>query len=300
MNFKYKCFLQNIFSLFPNSETLNYFFIKYVTKSLPPNNEYFLNKVDVAFQHYQNFLNYNQLQSNGKKYYEFGAGWNLLIPLTISLLDFEVLCVDIRKLAKKELIRDSLNKFMHNEDRLPFELIKLNNIDINRSDILMHLNDKLKFCYYAPADARALPIADNSIDLVSSTATLEHIPEDDILSILRECYRILQIGGVVSLKIDYQDHWSYFDRNISVYNFLKYSSIEWNKFNPSIHYQNRLRHSDYMNLISQTGFKVVCETVVTPNDNDRKAITSIKLADEFSHYQLDDLLIRGSDIVLIK
>ena len=56
---------------------------------------------------------------------------------------------------------------------------------------------------------RSLPAA--SVDFVSSTNTLEHIPATDIGPILAECRRLLRPDGVVSCRIDMRDHYSYFD-----------------------------------------------------------------------------------------
>ena len=121
MNFKYKCLLQKIFSNIPKGEMLNYYFQKNVTKSLPYNNNKFLKQVDFGFDHYKNYKDYNQLIKRNNRYYEFGAGWTLTIPLTISLLNFEVFCIDIKRLIIPELINDSLNKFYLNKNELPFK-----------------------------------------------------------------------------------------------------------------------------------------------------------------------------------
>lgn len=298
MNFKYKCFLQRIFSNIPNGEILNYYFQKNITKSLPPDNNKFLEKVSQGFSHYKNYKDYNQLINKNNRYYEFGAGWTLTIPLTMSFLNFEVFCVDIRKLIIPVLIYDSLNKFDLNKDKLPFKLDT--EIVIINKNIQNNLVDKYKLNYFAPKDARETGFDENHFDFISSSVTLEHIPKKDILLILKECYRILSKGGVLSMTIDYQDHWSYFDKNISIYNYLKYSSREWKKYNPSLHYQNRMRHSDYLSLISQTDFKIVKEVPRLPNKIDKETLRNMEIAEEFKNYIFEDLTIRGSEIVLIK
>ena len=298
MNFKYKCLLQRFFSNIPKGETLNYYFQKNVAKSLPPNNDKFLEKVNTGFNHYKNYKDYNKLTQKNNRYYEFGAGWTLTIPLTMSFLGFKVFCVDIRKLIIPSLINDSLNKFQLNKNELPFKLET--EIVISNKNVLNNLIDNYKLNYIAPKDARETGFDDNHFDFISSSVTLEHIPKNDILLILKECYRILNKGGILSMTIDYQDHWSYFDKNISIYNFLKYSSREWKKYNPSLHYQNRLRHSDYLSLISQTGFKIVKEVQRQQNKIDKETLSKIEIAEEFKSYDFDDLAIRGSEIVLIK
>ena len=298
MNFKYKCLLQRFFSNIPKGEKLNYFFQKNVTKSLPPNNDKFVKKVNQGFNHYKNYKDYNKLARINNRYYEFGAGWTLIIPLTMTFLDFKVFCVDIRKLIIPSLVNDILNKFQLNKNELPFKLET--EIVISNKNVLNNLIDNYKLNYIAPKDARETGFDDDHFDFISSSVTLEHIPKDDILLILKECYRILNKGGILSMIIDYQDHWSYFDKNITIYNYLKYSSREWKKYNPSLHYQNRLRHSDYLSLISQTDFKIVKEVPRQPSEIDKDRLSNIEIAEEFKNYNFNDLAIRGSEIVLIK
>jgi hypothetical protein len=67
---------------------------------------------------------------------------------------------------------------------------------------------------------------------------------------MRECHRLCHSGSVLSLKIDYSDHYANADLTISKYNFLRYSAAEWRKYNPSLHYQNRLRHCDYRKIFA--------------------------------------------------
>lgn len=298
MNFKYKCLLQRFFSNIPKGETLNYYFQKNVTKSLPPNNAEFLEKVKQGFDHYENYKDYNKLIQKNNRYYEFGAGWTLTIPLTMSFLDFRVFCVDIRKLIIPTLINDSLNKFQLNKNELPFKLET--EFVVNNKNVLNHLIDNCKLNYFAPKDARETGFDDNYFDFISSSVTFEHIPKNDILLILKECHRILNKGGILSMTIDYQDHWSYSDKKISIYNYLKYSSSVWKKYNPSLHYQNRMRHSDYLNLISQLDFKIVKEVLIQPSETDKRTLGNLEIDEEFKNYSFDDLAIRGSEIVLIK
>lgn len=299
MNFKYKCLLQSFFSNIPKGEKANYLFQKYLIKSLPPNRSQFFHKVNTGFNHYKNYKEYNQLLTPNNTYYEFGAGQNLAIPLTMSLLNFEVHCIDIKKLIVTELIHDSLNKFHLYQNELPFSLETTIILD-NKKNILDLLKNNYKLNYYAPRDARATQFDENYFDFISSSVTLEHIPQKDILPILRECYRILNKGGILSMTIDSQDHWSYFDKNISIYNFLKYSSNEWKRYSPSLHYQNRMRHSDYLSLINQTGFSIVKEVPRLPSEQDKKVLSNLNISKEFKKYDFDDLAIRGCEIVLIK
>lgn len=266
---------------------------------MPPSNKKFLHKVNTAYNHYQKFQKYNQLKTNNHKYYEFGAGWNLTIPLAISHLSFEVSCVDIKKLIIPELVNDTLKKFQLNKNELPFSINKEIKLGDNNK-IIKTLADDYQLDYFAPKDARNTGFDENYFDFMSSSVTLEHIPKEDIRLILKECYRILNKGGILSVTIDYQDHWSYFDKTISIYNYLKYSDRAWKKYNPSLHYQNRLRHSDYLELISETDFSIVEEVRRQPTEADKNVLKSLKISEKYQKYDFDDLAIRGCEIVLMK
>src|SRR6185369_13014962 len=90
-----------------------------------------------------------------------------------------------------------------------------------------------------------------------STSTLEHIPADDIRAILGECVRISSSQALCSFIIDYHDHYASADRSITYFNFYKYTTEEWKRFNPPNHFQNRLRHSDHERLFGELGLRVI-------------------------------------------
>lgn len=296
MNFKLKCIVQHFFSAVPNGEKLNYLFQKNITKTLPVADAKFLYKSNVAFKHHENFEGFNKLDAPNKNYYEFGAGWDLIIPLAICQLGYKADVVDIRKLLVYDLVNDANNRFNTLGEKLPFKNSDKTEVVNNLEDLKEHF----ELQYHAPQDARSTNFPDNHFGFSSSTSTMEHIPPDDILKILNETYRIMQKGAVLSMSIDYIDHWSYFDSNLSLYNFLQYSESEWKKFNPDLNYQNRLRNSDYMKIIAQTQFEVVINNPRRPNEDQRKALENMKLADMYKDYSYDDLEITGSEIVLRK
>lgn len=296
MNFKIKCFVQRFFSAIPNGEKLNYLFQKNITKTLPVSDAKFLFKVEMAVKHRDNFKTFNKVEKPSNNYYEFGAGWDLIIPIAICHLGYDVDVIDIRKLLVNELVTDSIQRFNNPNSKFPLDIVKKEPIHKN----LSNLKEGLGLAYHAPEDARNTKYEDNHFDFSSSTSTMEHIPPDDILKILNETYRIMKKGGILSMDIDYIDHWAYFDSSISYYNFLQYSPSEWKKFNPDLNYQNRLRHTDYMKIIAQTEFEVVKNNPRFPNEKQKKALRSMILAEDYKNYSFEELEITGSEIVLRK
>ena len=290
MNFKYKNILQHFFSSIPKGVKLNYLFQKHITNTLPVSEDKFIFKANTAFNHLKNFQQFNTLKTNSKKYYEFGAGWDLIVPIAICHLGYNSTVVDIRRLLINNLVENSINRFLSLKNKLSF---KIKNTEAKQ------LND-FSLKYDAPIDARHTKFDENYFDFSSSTATMEHIPPIDILNILNETYRIMKKGGVLSMTIDYRDHWAYFDKKISVYNFLQYSDKKWKKYNPSLNYQNRLRHCDYLDIISKTKFKIVKNKPSLPTKKQQKQLENIKLNNMYKDYSYSDLEILASEIVLIK
>jgi hypothetical protein len=104
----------------------------------------------------------------------------------------------------------------------------------------------------------------------------------------------------MSFQIDYQDHYSYFDQKLSVYNFLQYSEKSWAWFSSTLNYQNRLRHRDYMNLFEESGFEIVEERQKDGTASDLKTISRLPLDKKYSTYSLSDLAVRGAFVALRK
>jgi hypothetical protein len=102
----------------------------------------------------------------------------------------------------------------------------------------------------------------------------------------------------MSFSIDYQDHYSYSDRRISAYNFLKYSESGWRWYNPGFYYQNRLRHTDYLRLIREEGFEVIEENSTQPSENDLARLRGTSIWQPFrENYDISELGIRGAHII---
>ena len=187
--------------------------------------------------------------------FEFGAGKDLSQNLFLSssamkqyLIDLNfMLDLELCEAARLELVNECLL-----EDKGPIFSIE---------DLLKYGID-----YRAPADASDTPFPDASIDMCISTATLEHIPEESICMILKELYRIIKAGGLVSAVIDYSDHYSHSDSSISQLNFLRFSESEWKRYNHRYHYQNRLRHERYIELFQHYGFKLIKAELDLPDE----------------------------------
>ena len=300
MNWKYKALIQNVFSMVPFGEHLNYLAQRHVTKSLPASDAVFADTVRTAKKHLNAVQSRLALPLRETTFYEFGAGWDLVSPLIFYALGVQrQILVDIRNGVRPWLVNDTIRKFQGNA--LGFCLPnKPQQILEGGRSFLPSLKASYGIEYKAPCDARDTGLAASSIDCIISTNTLEHIPSRDLPAILSECHRLLKHDGVMGFRINYDDHYSYFDSRISMYNFLEYSDRRWAVFSPMLHYQNRLRHRDYLDLFREAGFEAVEERHIDGTASDLETIEMLWLDKRFRAYTTEELAVHSALTVLQK
>jgi SAM-dependent methyltransferase len=299
MRWLVKAAAQNLFSVLPRGERLNYQFQRRVMRSLPASDARFRRKLVRAFQHFDAFSRYGK--AGEPVFYEFGAGWDLAVPLAYYALGVErQILVDIRPIVRLELVNDSIRKFEANKHELEKtsgrSLRPLGAADVST---LAELEERFGIRYLAPCDARNTGLPAESIDFISSTDTMEHIPEDDLLRILVECRRLLKPEGLMSYRIGMEDHYAYFDRSVSHYNFLRFPDPVWRLLNPALHYQSRLRHPDYVRLARAAGLEIVEDRPSRPTEGDLATLHGMKLARRFRDaYAREELGIKAATFVV--
>jgi|SRR5579871_957979 len=294
MNWKVKALGQSALSLLPGASKLNYWGQRFITRAHSDIGSVVENRLEKArwFKH-QFDQHHGGVLSEGQ-FYEFGAGWNLTGPLALFCLGVKrQIVVDVTRCARLELVNQAikeLNRYNGYIPRRPGKTLRS----------LSELDRRFGIDYRAPADARNTALPADSVDCITNTFTLEHIPPADVRAILRECRRILKPGGALLSMIDYQDHYSFRDPQISVYNFLQYSARKWRWFNSSLHYQNRLRHCQYRQMFFKAGFETLSEELREPSPLDLERLRSMRLSAEFQRFSLDDLRVLGSQMVCRK
>lgn len=166
-----------------------------------------------------------------------------------------------------------------------------------RRYIVVDINRYMREENVRNCDAGETRLQTGSVDYVISNVSMEHIPKNDLYRILRQCHRILAPDGMLSVTVDYSDHWAHADRRLNPYSYMRYSDLEWEKYNPSMHYQNRLRHSDYRRILSENGFEIVEEKPEIPGKEAVFMLRSIELSEKFRAYDFEDLLITNAHFV---
>ena len=248
INWKMKSFIYRVLDVSKLTGPL-YWIQKYVTR-----------KSQVSFQSVnQNWITHADTLEGleaTENVLEFGAGKSLAQNLFLSRSVERQTVVDLNRMIDFELVNRARTR--------------LNDLgySLDPSDIL-NISDLKKFniTYLAPFDLRFTSFSDNCFDACISTNTLEHIPREDIIAIFTELRRIMSTGGVISAVIDYTDHYAYTDKTIGMLNYLQFSESEWTKYNHNCHYQNRMRHYEYLEIFRNIGFTIVSENLTYSEDN---------------------------------
>lgn len=280
--------IQDVLSHTPGGERLNYVLQRRVLHTLPLSAAGFRAKATRALEHFAAFQEFVGVERAAASFYEFGAGWDLTIPLTYYALGVErQTLVDIRPLARLELVEHTIRMFEQLELAADQPLRTLGEPHIASAK---ELRERFGIEYLAPRDAGDTGLPGGSFDFISSTDTLEHIPERDLRRVLAECRRLLKPGGVLSSRVDLEDHYSHFDRSLSDFNFLRFGDRTWRLLNPPLHYQNRLRYPDYLRLLRESGFELLSKRTSRVSDQE---LERLRLASRFRGYSLDELAVKG-------
>lgn len=304
-----KAALQKAVSLMPMSQTLNNILqtrVTGTTRRLTP--QVFEMKVAQGWRHLQYYITRSPAGSPPADVLELGTGWYPIIPTAIFLCGADrVWTVDRSNMVRRDRVLEMLGLFLDyaRDGRLaallpglrPERIAQLERASAssadNPSDILRTLNIE-----YMPADARHLSLPAACVDFIYSNLVIGFIPAEILAGILVEFRRVIRISprptALMCHYVDLSDLYAYFDRNITVFNFLRYSPGAWRLLNNNVAYLNRLRISDYRRLHQDAGFTVVHEDNVSGSQAD---LARVPLAAEFRGNPPADLAVTSSWII---
>jgi SAM-dependent methyltransferase len=289
-----KAAIQRVLSAVPRGAEVNYLLQRHVTHGLPASDWHFSRHAAEAVRHLDAYERHaGAPRPTGElDAFEFGAGWDLIGPLSLWALGVErQTLVDVYAHVRWELVNDTLARMHRRHDELAALAQRpLRRVDPEPLSDLAALERRFGIRYLAPCDARATRLPPASFDLITSTFTLEHIPAADVAAIARECARLLRPGGVLTGSVGLEDHYAFDDPRISVYNFLRFSERRWRLVNSSLHFQNRLRARDHLRLVRGAGLAVHEHDAVLPDRLRRSVLDALPLAEPYaSAYTRDEL-----------
>jgi SAM-dependent methyltransferase len=139
---------------------------------------------------------------------------------------------------------------------------------------------------------RAVPA--DSIDLVLSQATLEHVPRREFDATMRELYRVMKPGAAASHQVDFKDHLGGGLHN------LRFSDGLWEQpwfARRSGFYTNRLRLSEVIATLESAGFAT---EIAERRAWDALPLGRASLASQFENLSDDDLKTSGAALIARK
>ena len=294
-----KAALQRGISMLPASHKWNELFQKHVTKSIELTPARFDERLSFCRRHFDNFVELRATAARAFTVVELGTGWYPTVPVGLFLCGAsEIWTYDINPLLSVERLRRLFSEFLdYSKDGrlqktlpgiLPERVERLATLakEIDR-DTPAAVLEKMNV-HARVQDAQHTGLNPTSVDLFVSTGVLEYIPPMVLSNILAEFQRISRPGAVMSHYLNLVDQYSYFDRSITPFNFLKFPARRWKFLNSPLTWQNRLRISDYRDLFARTGFDVVKEESTSGSTTDLRRIS---LAPEFLNYKEADLLV---------
>lgn len=233
----------------------------------------------------------------GVRVLEVGSGWQPMLPILFSLAGASVFTTDLHRLIRLDTFRAALEAIRESRavilDGLGFPAIELDHATRPCNDLDARLAE-LRITYLAPCDCRALPLDAGSIDVVTSRAVLEHVPPAVIAAIFVEARRVVGPGGRMIHLVDHSDHWAHRDPRITPVNFLQYPDwlFRWTCIHPQ-NYQNRLRHSEYVRMVTEAGFALRREEQRV-NEACLTAVRQMRIDARFAHFDERDLATTSS------
>lgn len=249
------------------------------------------------------FKKYGRRAINQATYYEIGVGeGGSLIGLSLAGMH-QIFGTDVNRLISKQNLITNLKNYQKYAKKLgltfPSGIGQPNNTDLTQ-----FLRDNLRIDYRAPYGAMQTDLPSNSVDYIGSFTVFEHIPKTELVTVLKEHYRLLKPGGVFYCNIDFRDHIVYNRKKENRYAYLRYSPVAWQASwqNSNNYYQNRLRTKDYLALFAASGFRVL-EMIPqdgTPKDVRLRELAKINIDPSFAHYTTDELLEEGCIFILTK
>lgn len=298
-----KAVVQKGISLLPYKHRINYLFQKYVTKGVQLSNLYFEDRLIHLKEHLHFFQKYKGGLESCKTL-ELGTGWYPVVPIGLFLAGAkQMYTVDISALMTKANLCLTIDRYLEWEQTGTLQpYLEPKPERLARARQLLAESDKLSLeqllqrlnLSYLVEDARQLALPDDSVELITSNNTFEHIYPNILREILLEFKRILAGDGVMSHFIDMSDHFAHLDGKISIYHFLRFSEERWKWIDNDVQPQNRWRLAQYRRMYQELGITIKEEK---NRPGEPEVVAKEPIADEFKIFSLEELAISHSYVV---
>jgi SAM-dependent methyltransferase len=183
---------------------------------------------------------------------EFGSGWVPVIPLLYYIAGAKrVIMTDVERLMDAHTILLAKKAIGNRAGDVAAAL------SMSTNDVMRKIESAFDPDYLVPWNSAQHPA--QSVDIIVSRTVFEHVPPPNLEQFCNDFARILAPHGLMCHIVDNSDHWEHSDKTMSRVAFLRYDDeLLWKLSCINLQsYQNRLRHSDYLNLFKKTGWDPV-------------------------------------------
>jgi len=203
----------------------------------------------------------------GDRLLEIGTGWLHWEATIIRLFyDVEITLFDIwdnRQLGVYKNYLAQLEEIIDREldmDSIQSERVHKLLRAISKASSFDDIYNLLGFQYVINPSGTLKQFQDESFTVIFSCSVLEHIDRGILPEFVRDFNRLLIPGGYSIHLIDLGDHLAYYDKSVSIKNYLRYSDSVWRRyFENDVQYFNRVQHPEWLDFFQKAGFEVMEE-----------------------------------------
>jgi hypothetical protein len=128
---------------------------------------------------------------------------------------------------------------------------------IAKSNSFDEIYSALGFRYVINPSGTLKQFRDGAFSVIFSYNVLEHINRVILPGFIQDFQRLLKPSGHSIQVIDLGDHLAYYDRSVSLKNYLRYSDRAWRRFfQNDVQYFNRVQRPEWLNLFRNTGLEL--------------------------------------------
>jgi hypothetical protein len=238
---------------------------------------------------------------------DVGTGWHHHDSILLFLYEenYKFYLFDIEDKARLDYLKTYFEHLLQILDELEREIgldkkharEKLEYLMTLRSREEIYRTCNFELVITSKTDTPFLP--ERSIDFMVSNCVLTHIPPHIVEPELQALRRMLKPEGMMYMMIGHDDHWSFHDQSMNMFNYYRYSDTLYRMlFETKFEYQNRMVKSEWLPIFERAGLKVAGYHAYV-SDESRREIASLPHIDErFAKYPLDELATVHSHFLL--
>jgi SAM-dependent methyltransferase len=197
---------------------------------------------------------------------ELGTGWLPWESTVLRLVyDLDATLFDVWDNRQWDAFRVYFASLADRIDSLPLETAERTRVSARLGEILgcrsfPEVYALLGFEYVVDSSGSLASLEDESMDVVLSVNTLEHVDRSILPQYVLDIARVLRPGGVALHTIDLDDHLADYDGTVSRKQYMAYSDRVWRlAFQSAVHYYNRVQSPEWRRLFGLAGLELVEE-----------------------------------------